>query len=60
MIMIEKQNNFEVIAVIGIIFFMIFLSISVLLVFFTSTEWKDIYTTLFSIVGSVVWVLGDC
>ncbi|MEP9409528.1 hypothetical protein ABKP09_24940 [Peribacillus frigoritolerans] len=50
----EKQNNFEFIAVIGIIFLMIFLSISVLLVFFTSTEWKDMYTTLFSIVGSVV------
>lgn len=54
MIMKEKQNNFEFIAVIGIIFLMVFLSISVLLVFFTSTEWKDIYTTLFSIVGSVV------
>jgi hypothetical protein len=50
----EKQKDYDFIVVIAVICVIVFIFLSLLLITFTSTEWKDMYTTFFSIFGSVV------
>lgn len=47
-------KDFDFIFVLAAIFAIIFFSISILLITFTTTEWKDMYTTFFSVFGSIV------
>ncbi|MFE4243191.1 hypothetical protein [Peribacillus butanolivorans] len=47
-------KDFDFVVVLAVIFAIIFFSISILLITFTTTEWKDMYTTFFSVFGSIV------